>query len=83
MVNNIFKALYLVVLVCFVFVLFGIYQQLDNGRFQITDNNVVLDTKTGKIYLHNTSLGGYIKLKKGKEEKDDWYESLKITELPR
>ena len=80
MVNNIFKALYLVVLVCLVFVLFGIYQKMDNGRFQIAENRV-LDTKTGRVYLHLINNGGYSKIKK--VEKDDWYESLKITELPR
>ena len=53
---------------------------MDNGRFQIAENRV-LDTKTGMVYLHLINNGGYSKIKR--VEKDDWYESLKITELPR
>ena len=59
MVNNIFKALYLIVAICLVIVLFGIYGNMGQAdRYKIVQHPngaTIFDTKTHKLYFWNTT----------------------------
>lgn len=55
MVNNIFRALYLIVATCLVIVLYGIYRNMEQAnRYKVISagqNSLnIFDTKTRKIY---------------------------------
>lgn len=68
--SNIIKALLLIVAIILTYVLFIISDNLENGRYQMDNNNgynkIVFDTKTGELYYINND-GDYIKDKNGKE----------------
>ena len=82
MINNIFKVSFLLALFCIIGLLFGIYQKMGNGRFQISDGSV-LDSKNGKIYLYNQQIGGYYKLNKKHIQQVPEVDVLGLEELPQ
>ena len=82
MINNIFKSLAVTSFLTLIVILFGIYQKMDNGRFQISENRVLI-TKNGKVYLSDPSFGGYYKLNKKYIERIPEFDVLKLEELPQ
>jgi hypothetical protein len=69
MLNNIFKLLFLITGILIAIILVGMYQKMDNGRYQVaasTDGAVIIDTQTGIVY-EGDGKGNYINHKDGKE----------------
>jgi hypothetical protein len=53
MKDNFFKYIIIVLGICIVLLLFGIYQKMDNNRFQVSasiNGAVIIDTRTGDIH---------------------------------
>lgn len=50
MINNIFKALFLIVFICFTFILYGIYRNMVDNHFIYTDNRII-DKRTNIEYF--------------------------------
>ena len=50
--NNVFKIAFLILGICLLLVLFGIYNKTPNNRFQMSsDGSTFLDTQTNEVYL--------------------------------
>lgn len=76
MLSHIFKLLFLITGIFIAIILVGIYQKLDNGRYQVSksaNDAVIVDTRTGILYEDDGN-GGYITRKDGKE--------IKLNRLP-
>ncbi len=72
-IDNLFKILYLILGICLVTVLYGIYIKMDIGRYYVSDR-VTFDTKTGqKYYLRPYGDGYFILNKNGDEIKSNWF----------
>lgn len=81
MVNNIFKGLLLIAIICIIAVLYDIAGKLENGRFQSGQGDKVLDTRKGIIYFY--SANGYVYFDKGVAVKVPMGSKSKPQELPR
>ena len=60
MKDNIFKTLFLLVSICILFVLVGIYQKMSVSRYQVINEQELFDTKTNEIYFHRSHYWGKI-----------------------
>ena len=62
--DTFFKIAFLILGICFIILMLGIYQKTASNRYQMsttTTGVVILDTQTGKVYLPQK--GGYLDYK--------------------
>lgn len=59
MKDTIFKSLIFIVSIIGIFLLYRISEKLESNRYQIIENNRIIDSKTGDIYFYSPSRGHY------------------------